>query len=72
MAPFDPYYMIARRLAKAQFEKKDLLTITTFMVEDIERLLGMSLMTEPVAQLNISSEEVYAAFEQIYGHAAIR
>jgi len=43
MAQFDPYYMMARRLAKEKFDRRDLTTITSFMVEDIERLLGPRL-----------------------------
>jgi hypothetical protein len=43
LAQFDPYYLIARRLAKDQFNRNDLLTITEFMTEDIERLVGPRL-----------------------------
>lgn len=43
MPPFDPYNMIARRLAGQQFDKTDLLTVTNFMVEDIEKLIGPRL-----------------------------
>lgn len=43
MSQFDPYRMIARRLSKDSFNRQDLLTVSTFMVEDIERLIGPRL-----------------------------
>ncbi len=43
MPQFDPYQMIARRLSKDSFARRDLLTVSTFMVEDIERLIGPRL-----------------------------
>lgn len=54
MPQFEPYYMIARRLAKEKFDRQDLMIVTTFMTEDIERLIGPRL-----------SDRVYH-FEGIY------
>src|SRR5271155_2446368 len=43
MPLFDPYQMIARRLLKTQFDRRDLTIVTDFLVEDIERLIGPRL-----------------------------